>query len=183
MLVSAKNPVAADIVCANLLGLNVANIPYLKTLINQTQLAVPGNLEIIGDDHPRVTLSPFRSNFTHGKIDVFVGEACSGCLAGMLSAIATSRHKDNVKRGVILNVLRSLLKRGREAYIPGKNAPQPAGNYKSINLMGECACKQFPDITGTYYHGCPPTAEEIFREQETQILNKKRMRNDDHAVN
>jgi uncharacterized protein (DUF362 family) len=168
LLVCAKNPVATDIVCARLLGLNVAKIPYLNTLANLTQLTAPGNLEIIGDNHPRVTLSPFKSKFTHGRIDVLAGDACSGCLAGMLAAIATSRHKDNIMRGVILNVLRSLVKRRRVAYVIGKNAPQPIDNYESINLLGECACKQFPDIPGIYYHGCPPTAEDIWREQENQ---------------
>jgi len=173
LLVCAKDPVAADIVGAGLLGLEIATIPYLKTPVEQTQLMAPGALEIIGDARPCVALSPFRTRFTHGKIEVFVGEACSGCLASMLAAIATYRHKDHITRGVILNALRSLLKRRREAYVLGKNAPQPIGNFESICLMGDCACDQFPGVGGTNYHGCPPMSEDIWQKQRNQGISRK----------
>jgi uncharacterized protein (DUF362 family) len=172
LLVCGRNPVAVDIVCAKLVGLDIDTIPYLKALVTQTQLLAPGALEIVGDARRRVIWAPFKQKFSHGKIDVYVGEACSGCITGELAAIATSRHKNNIIRGVVLNVLRSLFKRRRTAYIMGKNALLPSGNYSSVDMMGECACKQFPGMNGIYYHGCPPTAEDIWREQENQKLKK-----------
>lgn len=173
LLICAKNPVAVDIVGARLLGLDIATIPYLKTLADQTQLTTPGRLEIVGDDHPRIAISPFKTSFSYGKIDVLLGEACSGCVAGVVAAIASSKYKNKVMRGVIKNVLLSLFKRKRTAYIIGKHAPRPGDNYSSVNLLGECACKQFLDINGTYFHGCPPTAEDIWATQEGQKNIKK----------
>jgi uncharacterized protein (DUF362 family) len=171
LLICARNPVAADIVCAQLVGFDINAIPYLKNLANQKQLLNPGALEVIGDDRQRVnwTLS-YMTKLSYGKIDVYVGEACSGCIMGLLSAMATSRHKNHLKRGAVLNVLRSLFKRKRTAYIIGKNAPHLTRPYGSINLLGECACKQFPDVNGTPYRGCPPSNEDIWREQENRRI-------------
>lgn len=152
LLICAKNPVIVDEVCAKLVGMNVNEIPYLKTVIAEKKL----NYEIIGVFKQLANWKPFKNKFTFGKIDVYINDCCSGCIAALFEWLLPKRFKKHSMIGFIVKIVSSYFKKQRMSYIMGKNMKNKQIVEGKVVLFGECA-KNI--LQGTHIKGCPPSSK------------------------
>lgn len=154
LLICGKNPVAIDEICAKLVGIDVDNIPYLKTLIDKEK----PNYKIIGDFQKLADWKPYKSKFTYGKIDVYLGEACSACIAALFQSLIPKKLRNHNIIGAVIGVMVSYFKKQRTSYILGNNVKNIEDIEGKIVLFGDCAKNVLP---GIYIKGCPPNPDQL----------------------
>jgi uncharacterized protein (DUF362 family) len=152
LLLCSKNPVIVDEFCAKLVGININDIPYLKTLVAKEK----SNYEIIGEYKHLANWKPFKSKFTYGKIDVYINDCCSGCIVALFYSLVPKKLKNHSILGFIVKIISSYFKKQRTSYIMGKNMKNSEIVEGNVILFGECARNILP---GTHIKGCPPRGE------------------------
>ena len=153
LIIASADPVAADAVCAKIMGFNPEKIDHIR-LAKENGLGVLGleNIEIRGERIENWTgkfhFSPPKDPFklaekSGGRIRIVQGNPCSVCLNDLGESLALhEEHLDAFKDVTILV--------GPEA--------KPYISSKYIILFGRCL-KKHKD-KGIYVAGCPPNEYE-----------------------
>ncbi len=153
LIIAGEDAVLVDAVCATIMGFDPEKIPSFRLCAGVDSIRLR-DYQIVGPaiDWIKRTFKPCPADVYSGEnLRVFTGEACSGCLATLNTAIHRLTKSDDLK-----NVKKL-------AIGVGKNPKIPFGADKVLNV-GKCATMAQLLRTGKKVNivkGCPPTGWRI----------------------
>jgi len=151
LIVAGGDVVAADAVCARLMGFEVDKILHVALAGEQALgVANPEEIEIRGEDIAKVSrrFTTFQeaTRERFGKIDIIERNTCTGCMGEIFSMFLYLNKAGFGNRLEDLTVI--------------MGTPDQVKSPKGIPLViGKCA-RQFKNL-GLYVPGCPPHGKKI----------------------
>ncbi len=174
LLMASRDPVAADAVCARIMGFDPDKIEHIR-FAQEAGLGTLDleNIDVVGERIENWTgkfcfsspKNPFElAKRTRGKIEIIQGNPCSACLHELGEGLALCENQLEYFQDLIILV--------------GPKA-KPRVSCRHLILFGNCL-KKYKD-KGIYVAGCPPTEyvpakTDSLTKAITKILNKKNSR-------
>jgi len=151
VIMASNDLVAADAVCARLMGFEPLKIDHIRFaqeaglgIADLSKIEIKGEKleDFIGKVSFQPPENPFElANQSKGGIRIIQGNPCSACLSTLGSALASFKDRLTDFKDLIILI--------------GPMAKPPIGNRKLL-IVGTCLKKY--KHKGIYVHGCPPTS-------------------------